>query len=290
MVLTVFDFVLYGIGAVLLLIWMGFFFAGLKHSSLFDALEEKEYPFKEIYGVGYAVMLLLKYQYRSKHDRKLRKEISVLYGDKYADYYIRVIYSQKVTMAFTLLVLAVPLYGLANSMAAMLVMLMFAGVAYYYFGTVTEKKILKRSEEMLSDFSNVVSKLALLTNAGMIMREAWEEVAYTGESTLYKEMQKAVDEMNNGVSEVDALFNFGTRCIIPEIKKFTSTIIQGMIKGNSELIYMLQEQSKEVWAAKKQNVKRQGEKAASKLLIPILIMFVGILIMILIPIFTNLGV
>lgn len=290
MVLTVLDFVLYGIGAVLLLLWMGFFFAGLKHSSLFDALEEKEYPFKEIYGVGYAVMLLLKYQYRSKHDRKLRKEISVLYGDKYADYYIRVIYSQKVTMAFTLLVLAVPLYGLANSMAAMLVMLMFAGVAYYYFGTVTEKKILKRSEEMLSDFSNVVSKLALLTNAGMIMREAWEEVAYTGESTLYKEMQKAVDEMNNGVSEVDALFNFGTRCIIPEIKKFTSTIIQGMIKGNSELIYMLQEQSKEVWAAKKQNVKRQGEKAASKLLIPILIMFVGILIMILIPIFTNLGV
>lgn len=290
MVLTVLDFVLYGIGAVLFLIWMVFFFAGLKHSSLFDALEEKDYPFKEIYGLGYAVMLLIKYQYRSKHDRKLRKEISVLYGDKYADYYIRVIYSQKITMAFTLLVMAVPLYGLANSMAAMLVMVMFAAVAYYYFGTVTEKKILKRSEEMLSDFSNVVSKLALLTNAGMIMREAWEEVAYTGESTLYKEMQKAVDEMNNGVSEVDALFNFGTRCIIPEIKKFTSTIVQGMIKGNSELIYMLQEQSKEVWAAKKQNVKRQGEKAASKLLIPILIMFVGILIMILIPIFTNLGV
>ena len=290
MVLTVLDFVLYGIGAVLLLIWMVFFFAGLKHASLFDALEEKDYPFKEIYGLGYAVMLLIKYQYRSKHDRKLRKEISVLYGDKYADYYIRVIYSQKITMAFTLLVMAVPLYGLANSMAAMLVMVMFAAVAYYYFGTVTEKKILKRSEEMLSDFSNVVSKLALLTNAGMIMREAWEEVAYTGESTLYKEMQKAVDEMNNGVSEVDALFNFGTRCIIPEIKKFTSTIVQGMIKGNSELIYTLQEQSKEVWAAKKQNVKRQGEKAASKLLMPILIMFVGILIMILIPIFTNLGV
>ena len=290
MVLTILDFVLYGIGGLLLILWMVFFFAGLKHVSLFNALEEKEYPFKEIYFLGYAVMELFKYQYRSKHDRKLRKEISVLYGDKYADYYIRVIYAQKVTIAFTLAVMAVPLYGLANSMAAMFVMLMFAGVAYYYFGTVTEKKILKRSEEMLSDFSNVVSKLALLTNAGMIMREAWEEVAYTGESTLYKEMQKAVDEMNNGVSEVDALFNFGVRCIIPEIKKFTSTIVQGMVKGNSELIYMLQEQSKEVWSAKKQNVKRQGEKAASKLLIPILIMFVGILIMILIPIFTNLGV
>ena len=282
MVLTVMDFVLYGIGAVLLLVWLVFFFIGLKHASLFETLEEKEYPLKEIYGLGYAIMLLVKYQYRSKHDRKLRKERSVLYGDKYADYYMRVIYSQKVTMAFTLLVLAVPLYGLANNMAAMFVMAMFAAVSYYYFGTVTEKKILSRSEELLRDFSNVVSKLALLTNAGMIMREAWEEGAYTGETTLYKEMQKTVDEMNNGVSEVDAFFNFGTRCIIPEIKKFTSTIVQGMIKGNSELIYMLQDQSKEVWAAKKQDVKRQGEKAASKLLIPILIMFVGILIMILI--------
>lgn len=290
MVLTTFDWVLYGIGAVLLLIWLAFFFSGLKHASMFDALEENDYPLKEIYGLGYAITLLFNYQYRSKSDRKLRKEISVLYGDKYADYYMRVVYAQKITMAFTLLVMAIPLYGMANSTAAMFVMLMFAAVAYYYFGTATAKKILKRSEEMLSDFSNVVSKLALLTNAGMIMREAWEEVAYTGESTLYVEMQRAVDEMHNGVSEIDALFNFGTRCIIPEIKKFTSTIIQGMIKGNSELIYMLQAQSKEVWAAKKQNVKRQGEKAASKLMIPILIMFVGILIMILIPIFTNMGV
>ena len=122
------------------------------------------------------------------------------------------------------------------------------------------------------------------------MREAWAEVAYTGDSALYQEMQRAVDEMNNGVSDVDALFNFGTRCIIPEIKKFTSTIVQGLVKGNSELVYMLQEQSKEVWSAKKQDVKRQGAKASSKLLIPILIMFIGILIMIVVPIFTNMGV
>ena len=96
--------------------------------------------------------------------------------------------------------------------------------------------------------------------------------------------------MNNGVSEIDAMFNFGSRCIIPEIKKFTSTIIQGMTKGNSELTAMLQEQSKEVWELKKQLVRREGEKAASKLLIPICVMFVGILIMIIVPIFTNLGV
>ena len=103
-------------------------------------------------------------------------------------------------------------------------------------------------------------------------------------------MQNSVNEMNNGIAEVDAIYNFGSRCMIPEVKKFTSTIIQGMTKGSSELVAMLQEQSKEVWQLKKQLVRREGEKASSKLLIPICIMFLGILIMILIPIFTNLGV
>ena len=84
--LTLFDFVLYGIGAFLLLIWMLFFLKGLKNASLFDSLTEKEFPFKQVYFVGYAVMETLHYKYKSKHDRKLRKEISVLYDEKYADY------------------------------------------------------------------------------------------------------------------------------------------------------------------------------------------------------------
>jgi tight adherence protein C len=80
------------------------------------------------------------------------------------------------------------------------------------------------------------------------------------------------------------------RCSIPEIKKFTSTLVQGMTKGNHELVMLLKEQSKEAWEARKFNVKIQGEHAKSKLLIPISLMFLGILVMIIIPIFSNLGI
>lgn len=287
--LGIIDYVLIVLGAVSLAIWMYFYFKGKKHNSMFDVLEEKEYPFKEIYGLGYAVLETIKYKYKSKKDRKLRQQLEVLYGSKYCEYYLRVIHSQQITMAMTVFVIAFALYGLSSELLAFVVGVAFAALAYYYFGTVTAKKILKRSNELLHDFSEVVSKLALLTNAGMILREAWQEVAFGGEGVIYAEMQTAVDEMNNGVADVDAIYNFGSRCIIPEIKKFTSTIIQGMTKGNSELTSMMQEQSKEVWQLKKQLVRREGEKAASKLLIPICIMFLGILVMILIPIFTNLG-
>lgn len=283
------DILVFAVGAVFLLMWLFFFLKGLKNAKLFDVLEEKEYPLKEIYFVGYEALNTVKYRYRSRKDRKLRKEISILYGEKYADYYLRVIHSQQVTMALSLIVLSFAMYGLANDILALLVVWMFAFAAYYYFGTVTGNKIMSRSEEMMGDFSEVISKLALLTNAGMIFREAWEEVAYTGDRALYLEMQASIDEMNNGYAEVDALFRFGTRCVVPEIKKFTSTVVQGITKGNSELSVMLQNQSKEVWNLRRQTIRRQGEKASSKLMIPIMIMFVGILVMILIPIFSNLG-
>ena len=284
---SVINIIVFGIGGFFLISWMLFYIKGLKSAALFTALTEKEYPLKEIYFVGHAVMELIHYPFKSKYDRKLRKELAVLYTPKYADFYIRVIYAQKVTIALSIIVLSFIMYGLSNDIMILAVVIVLAGVAYYYFGTLTEKRILKRSEEMLSDFAEVISKIALLTNAGMILRECWEEVAYTGDTSLYLEMQKTVDEMNNGIAEVDAFFNFGSRCIIPEIKKFTSTLVQGLVKGNSELAAMLKEQSKEIWAAKKQEARRQGEKAASKLLIPMMIMFVGILILVIVPIFSN---
>lgn len=287
--LSLTEIILYVIGFFIIFLYLFFFLKGKQYAEMFEPLEEDDFRLKDIYFVGYAVMETLHYSYKSKSDRKLRKEVSVFYGEKYAEYFVRVVHAQKVTMAFTLLAFAVPVYGITSSLSSFAVIVLFSGLAYYYYGTLTSKKIEQRAEEMLGDFSNVVSKLALLTNAGMIMREAWEEVAYTGDTNIYVEMQKAVVEMQNGVSEIDALYNFGARCIIPEIKKFTSTIIQGIIKGNSELTAMLQEQSKEVWAIKRQNVKRKGEKAASMLLLPMVIMFAGILIMVVIPIFANIG-
>ena len=288
--LNILDLILIAIGGLVFILWLIIFIQGLKYNELFEPLEESDFLFKEIYGMGYYVLEKFKYEYKSKSDRTLRQQLNILYGEKYTEYYLRAIHSQQITLSLTFLVIAFALYGLADDVLAFVVGVILSVLAYFYFGTLTSKKILARSEELLHDFSEVVSKLALLTNAGMILKEAWEEVAYNGAGIFYEEMQNAVVEMRNGVSEIDAIYNFGTRCILPEIKKFSSTVVQGLTKGSGDLTIMLQEQSKEVWQLKKQLVRRAGEKANSKLLIPICIMFIGILIMIIVPIFTNLGV
>ena len=290
MFVSVQDLIILGIGCISLIIWLGIFIAAKKYDELFEPLDEKEYALKELYSMGYFVMEKLKYNYKSRRDRKLRQDMEVLYEKKYVEYYLRVTYSRAVTYGMLLFVLAFVVYGLSGEMGVLWVMFMFSGVSVYYVMTLAPKKIEARSAALLEDFSEVVSKLALLTNAGMILREAWELTANAGEGIFYEEMQTAVAEMKNGVSEMEAIRRFGIRCMMPEIKKFSATVIQGIQKGNSELSSMLQAQSAEVWNLRKQNVRRQGEKAASKLMIPIFMMFFGILIMVIIPIFSNIGV
>lgn len=288
--LSIQDIVIMSLGCVFFVAWLVIFAQSKKYDDVFLSLEEKEYPLKELYGMGYFIMDKISYDFKGKFDRQLRADLSILYEEKYVEFYIRVIYSQSITLAMLVFLFSFILYGLSGEILILLIMIMMSGLSVYYFMTLSQKKIRQRSELLLGDFSEIVSKLALLINAGMILREAWYEIAYAGEGVIYDEMKHSCKEMENGVSEVEAIRRFGVRCVIPEIKKFSSTLIQGIEKGNKELSIMLRVQSDEVWSDKQQRVKRAGAQANTKLMIPMFIMFIGILVMIVVPIFTNLGI
>ena len=286
--LQVHMLIILGLGTILTLIWL-LLLLGDRYTQFIEPLNSKSFPGKELYPIGFRFLEVIGYQYQSKKDRALRQQIEILHGKKYTEYYLRVITAQQISMSMTVLVLFIPFFALTNEIIVLLIGLLFVFLSYYYFSTAPREAIKKRSNEIMGDFPSVVAKLALLTNAGMIIREAWEEVAYSGEGTLYKEMQITVDEIRNGVSETEAYYQFGFRCVVPEVKKFTTTLTQAMGKGNREIADTLKLQSSEVWEMRKHHVKQQGEKASGKLLIPMVIMFLGVIIMIVIPIFTNIG-
>lgn len=290
MFISLSSLIIMSVGTVIGIVFIILVLAGKKYDAYIEPLTDNEYPLNQLYGVGFLVLDITKHNFATKAERKRRQQIALIYGEKHAEYYLRVNAAERITLAFALMVVGFALYGITVDLLILGVFAMFAFVAYYYVSTLPEEKLKKKTEQIINDFADVVSKLALLVNAGMIMKEAWAKVAYTGDSELYQEMQRVVVNMENGISEIDAYTDFGTRCSAPEIKKFTSTIIQGLVKGNKELVEMIKQQSREIWDGKRHRVKQQGEKAASKLLIPICIMFVGILIMIIIPIFANLGV
>lgn len=255
-----------------------------KYGAMMEALDD---PFKMFYGAGSAILDVFHYRYSGKYAQKMMRRCRILYGQKYAEYYFRVNMAQKVSMGLLVflagLILTV-LYG--NLIILALAVGASLGIVYYYETTVMDE-IHRREDSISCDFPEVLSKLALLVNAGMIMSEAWEKVAGTGEGVIYQEMQAAVLEMRNGTSETEAILHFSARCDVDMVSKFASTLVQNLTKGNSELVMFLRQFSNESWMEKKQNARRKGEEASSKLMLPIAVMFLGLMIMICVPIFTG---
>lgn len=289
--LSFFNIIMILVGLFLLVVWVGLYFAGLKYydAAGFEMLDDNTFKLKTTYGMGLLVLTKLGYSYKTKQDRKLRQQLEVLYSEEYADYYLRAYRSEQIGLASLIFMLSFPFYFLTNNFTIFVMFILVSIVVFYYYGKSAEDDIKKRSQELMHDFSDVVSKLALLTNAGSTLNEAWRDISTNGNTVFYKEMQASMDEINNGINIADALYHFGSRCMLPEIKKFVSVIIQSLNKGNSELAAMLMNQSKEAWNLKKQIVLREGEKANDKLLLPMMIMFIGVLIIIIVPIFSNMG-
>ena len=290
MFLSIQSLVIMGIGTVVTLFFLIMLVTSGRYDMYLETLDSKEYPFFQLYGVGFRINDLIKMDFSRKSERKRKQQLALLKGDQLAEYYLRVNAAERTTFASLCVVAGFIMYGISREIIVLVLLIGFGALAYYYVSTIPSETIKKKTDAILNEFADVVSKLALLVNAGMILREAWEMIAYSGEGELYDEMKLVCVNINNGMSEIDAYTEFGTRCTAPEIKKFTSTIIQGIVKGNKELVEMIKMQSREMWNSKQHRVRQQGEKAASKLLIPTCIMFIGVLIMIIVPIFANLGV
>lgn len=288
MSINVFLIVLYFVLAVA---WILLLSTGSKrYADMIEPLDPKKYALKGFYPIGFQLLELIHYPYSSVHDMKRMSQAKIVYGERFGEYFYRVNMAEKVTYAATCIMISPLLGPLLSEPLFSLFGLVAAGFTYYYADTKITDVIKAREDDIFRDFADMVSKLALLINAGMITREAWEEIAETGTGTVYDEMRISVQEMRNGVSEIDAYLGFGNRCGVQSVKKFTSMLCQNLTKGNKELVSFLQTETKLSWEEKKHFVKRKGEAASNKMMIPLGMILVGVFIMILVPVLSNLSI
>lgn len=261
-----------------------------KYQSLLDALPDKEHPLKMLYPLGFEVLDLLRYNYSSRTDKKYIQYCKTFYGEKNGQFYYCINLSQKISIATFVAILGVGVGLLMDSLVIVgFAVLAAVGIAYYYHSLITDI-IHAREESIMHDFPDVLSKMALLVNAGMIMREAWAKISTTGDGVLYQEMAMAIENIDNGESEMDAYVGFARRCNVPSVTKFTAALVQNLAKGNKELVQFLRIYMDESWNERKQEAKRKGEAASTKLVIPITLMLLGIMLMIMIPMFSSMSI
>ena len=256
---------------------------GKNMDSYVSGLDDSEYFLKDLYVVGFALNETKLFRLRGDVAAELKKNTKLIVDNVYAEYYAYLAWAQFLTLALLALSIGMALCSMLKGagalMIAFVVVLMIAAVWDLSMSKMKDA-VHARTEACLQEFPNMVSKLSLLLTSGMVLREAWYVVANGKDGPLYDLMKKACNEMDNGDPEWRAIQKFGVLCDTPEIRKFTSTMLQSAEKGNSELSSFLISQITELWAHKRQLALQKGEVAAGKLIIPLGLMFGGIILII----------
>lgn len=141
----------------------------------------------------------------------------------------------------------------------------------------------KRQESIDLDFPNVLSKLTLLITAGMSLTRAVEETADSGDSMMYRELRLVVKEINQGATVAGAFTRIQCRCENRFLDRLVSVVSKSYTAGNKNLADDLREINTDCWLEKKHSSRRMTENIQNKLFVPTMLMFVGILVVIVVP-------
>ena len=89
--------------------------------------------------------------------------------------------------------------------------------------------------------------------------------------------------MKEGSGIGECLDRFGSRVGLTEYRRFSSILAQNLKKGTRDVREQLQTEAKSAMEARRTNAKRLGEEAGTKLLGPMMCMFVIVLAVVLYP-------
>ena len=141
------SYVMAGIGTFFILFWL---FLYIKYRNAYgqviDAIDKKKFMFGEIYFIGFGFITLFHINIKTERGSKKIKEISEIYGRKYAEFYHYVITGGSIAYFLTLLPMGFCLGAIANNvMLGVLGVVASALLMEYMSGEITST-----SEERIS--------------------------------------------------------------------------------------------------------------------------------------------
>ncbi|MEW9698817.1 type II secretion system F family protein [Paenibacillus sp. SI8] len=150
-----------------------------------------------------------------------------------------------------------------------------------------DTKIRKKQQHMILELPEVLNTIVLLVNAGETVNRAWircvEARSNKSQTPLYKELAQAVHEMEMNVSFAKVMDDFSKRCALHEVSLFTSSLMLNYKRGGSDFVIALQALSLELWQRRKSVSRTLGEEASSKLVFPMVFIFVVVMVIVAAP-------
>ena len=145
---------------------------GKRYQKYTDSAFAKEFQMSELLCVGFSVMRILHISTKTKSAQAKIREIAEIKGKKYAEYYYYMLLGAKTTYIYTILVVVLLLSAVADSKGLLLLGVVTGGLLILYLDLSLQDKLTARRQEIVLDLPQVLSKLTLLVNSGMVLRDA----------------------------------------------------------------------------------------------------------------------
>ncbi|WP_274649191.1 type II secretion system F family protein [Paenibacillus humicola] len=154
------------------------------------------------------------------------------------------------------------------------------------------KKVETRRQDIQLVLPELLDKLMLLIGAGETVQRALFKCAERrkGQShPLYEELRRATEAVRNGESFAAAIEAFSRRCAVQEVSVFTTTLLLNSRRGGDRLALALKELSYALWEKRKSVARARGEEASSKLVFPLVGVFLVLMVLVASPAILLLG-
>ena len=161
--------------------------------------------------------------------------------------------------------------------------------AYYIFYRLKEKARL-RDEEIEDSYYGFVNRLTIFLGAGFtLQRSLASAIKNEPCSYLRDEVEFSLNLIKSGVAESSVYADLGKKLGLEEYNRLMGLISQNLAFGNSNLIKLLETEVKTSYFLRKEDVRRKGEQASEKLLLPSALLMLLVIIIVMYPAFIGMN-
>lgn len=167
------------------------------------------------------------------------------------------------------------------------IILCFIALRYYASIYFLKTKANKEKEIVEREIQDLLAGLVLALRAGMILDRAWQEVSRNKSGPLFEEMRRVSQLRKEGIGFNQAYLSFADRYQIEILKDFNQLIIQNVELGGSELARGIDQLRRKESKAMINRMHKAADRAQEQMLLPSLLQFIGILLLLLVPLFSQ---
>lgn len=183
--------------------------------------------------------------------------------------------------------------GWNKNQGVFLILVLGIGILFFFREEEQMKEQMnERKEQLLKDYPEFIHQLILLIGAGMTLKSAFIRLSENYKKKkqltnkkhyLYEELIVTTYEFQAGLSEEEVYRNLANRIGLSSYKRIIELLIQNVKKGTKNLIEMLIREQESSLEMRKEQAKRLGEEAGTKLLMPMILLLGVVLLLVLYP-------